>query len=78
MSKKRPGISYKKRVADANRIYDQYAKQGVPNREIWLRYIYPVYGVSERTFYNLLKAPTRPEFIDDKRQLSLFDPIDEQ
>lgn len=78
MSKKRPGISYKKRVADANRIYDQYARQGLPNREIWLRYIYPVYGVSERTFYNLLKAPTKPGFIDDKSQPSLFDFSDEE
>lgn len=57
MGKRKPGISYRKRVADINRIYDQYAPLGIPNREIWLRYVYPVYGVSERTFYNLLKAP---------------------
>lgn len=56
MSKRRPGMSYRKRVADINRIYDRYAPLGVPNREIWIRYVYPVYGVSERTFYNLLKA----------------------
>ena len=37
---KRRGVSYKKRVADINRIYDQHAKEGVPNREIWRRYIY--------------------------------------
>lgn len=53
---KRHGVSYQKRVADINRIYDEYAKRGVPNREIWRRYVYPAYGVSERTFYNLLKA----------------------
>lgn len=53
---KRRGVSYQKRVADVNRIYDEYAKRGVSNREIWRRYVYPVYGVSERTFYNLLKA----------------------
>ncbi len=53
---KRHGVSYQKRVADINRIYDEYARRGVPNREIWRRYVYPVYGVSERTFYNLLKA----------------------
>lgn len=53
---KRRGVSYQKRVADINRIYDEYAKRGVSNREIWRRYVYPVYGVSERTFYNLLKA----------------------
>ncbi len=49
-------MSYRKRVADINRIYDRYAPLGVPNREIWKRHVYPVYGVSERTFYNLLKA----------------------
>lgn len=53
---KRHGVSYLKRVADINRIYDEYARRGVPNREIWRRYVYPVYGVSERSFYNLLKA----------------------
>ena len=57
---KKPGKSYQKRVADINRIYDQHAKHGIPNREIWRRYIYPVYGICERTFYNLLKAPTKP------------------
>lgn len=53
---KRRGVSYQKRVADINRIYDQHAKSGLPNREIWRRYVYPVYGISERTFYNLLHA----------------------
>jgi len=50
------GMSYKKRVADINRIYDQYAKSGLSNREIWRRYIYPEYGISERTFYNIMNA----------------------
>ena len=40
---KRHGVSYQKRVAEVNRIYDHYASHGVPNREIWRRYIYPVY-----------------------------------
>ena len=57
----RRGVSYQKRIADINRIYDLYVRQGVPNREIWRRYIYPVYGVSERTFYNLLKASADPK-----------------
>lgn len=55
MSKTR-GISYKKRVADINRIYDRYARSGLSNRAIYLRYIYPVYGISERTFYNIMNA----------------------
>ena len=58
---KRHGVSYQKRVADINRIYDQYVKTGVPNREIWRRYIYPVYGISERTFYNILNAAADPK-----------------
>jgi len=57
---KRHGVSYQKRVADINRIYDRYVKTGVPNREIWRRYIYPVYGISERTFYNILNASADP------------------
>lgn len=54
-------MSYQKRVADINRIYDLYVKKGIPNREIWRRYIYPVYGISERTFYNILKASANPK-----------------
>ena len=62
--KKRKGKSYAKRVADINQIYDTYVKTGLPNREIWKRYIYPKYGICERTFYNLLKASSNPRFED--------------
>lgn len=55
MAKKR-GISYKKRVTEINRIYDRYARSGLSNREIWRRYIYPVYGICERSFYNMMNA----------------------
>lgn len=58
---KRRGVSYQKRVTDINRIYDEHAKRGVPNREIWRRYVYPVYGISERTFYNILNASGEPK-----------------
>ncbi len=57
--KRRRGVSYRKRVADINRIYDEHVQSGLSNREIWLRYIYPVFAVSERTFYNILKATAR-------------------
>ena len=50
------GMSYRKRVEDINRIYDQHSKSGLSNREIWRRYIYPVYAISERTFYNIMNA----------------------
>lgn len=53
---KRRGLSYQKRVADINRIYDQHVKDGVPNREIWRRFIYPEFAISERQFYNILNA----------------------
>ena len=73
---KTPGMSYQKRVADINRIYDQYAKRGLPNREIWRRYIYPVHGICERTFYNLLKASTKPGFTEPQPILpNLFDEL---
>ena len=80
---KRPGKNYRKRVADINRIYDQYARAGVTNREIWRRYIYPAYGVCERTFYNLLKAPTRSGFDTEKKppeiqSPSLFEDLDDE
>ena len=53
---KRRGLSYQKRVMEINRIYDSKCRSGLSNREIWRRYIYPVYAISERTFYNMLKA----------------------
>lgn len=72
---KKPGMSYQKRIADINRIYDRHARDGISNREIWRRYVYPVYGICERTFYNILKAPTKPSFTTPHtyRQHSLFD-----
>lgn len=72
---KRHGVSYQKRVADINRVYDQYAKLGVPNREIWRRYVYPVYGISERTFYNILNASSDPknELPEDTQMFLKFD-----
>ena len=54
------GLSYQKRVTEINRIFDRYAKLGVPNREIWRRYVYPVYAISERQFYNILNASADP------------------
>ena len=58
---KRRGASYQKLVTDINRIYDQHAKSGISNREIWRRFVYPVYAISERTFYNLLNASCDPK-----------------
>ena len=69
----RKGQSYAKRVTDVNAIYDRYAPLGVCNREIWRRYVYPIYAISERTFYNLLKAPVQKDVhLQCAEQLTLF------
>ncbi|MEQ2501373.1 MULTISPECIES: hypothetical protein [Bacteroidales] len=77
---KRRGVSYKKRVEEVNRIYDREVRRGIPNREIWRRFIYPVYGITERTFYNILNASAeeknRIADDDDIRQLLLFNDED--
>ena len=70
----RKGCSYRKRVEEINALYDRYARMGVPNRVIWRRYIYPVYGISERTLYNILNASgdDGKRIRDDERGLLLF------
>lgn len=65
----RRGLSYEKRVADVNEVYDRYVKTGLSNREIWRRYVWPRWGMSERTFYNMLYAPARPG-VASKSQLA--------
>lgn len=76
--KERRGLSYQKRVADINRIYDRYARSGLSNREIWRRYIYPVYAISERTFYNIMNATAGPESsVVASDMPSLFDMLDD-
>ena len=58
---KNKGLSYRKRLHDVNEIYDHWAKLGYPNRTIWRNWIWPVFCISERTFYNLLKRSETPE-----------------
>ncbi len=73
------GMSYKKRVADINRIYDRYSRSGLSNRAIYQRYIYPVYGISERTFYNIMNAAAGLENHAVAFDMpSLFDFLDEE
>ncbi len=59
--RQRRGVSYRKRVVDINRIYDEHVNDGLSNREIWRRFIYPVYAISERSFYNILSASANPD-----------------
>lgn len=49
------GNSYKTRIQAVNAIYGKHVKDGVSNRHIWRAYIYPLFGICERTFYNYLK-----------------------
>ena len=59
MRNKMEGKSYEERVKDVNRIYDKYSRSGLSNREILRRYIYPIYHISEKKFYNYLNAITK-------------------
>lgn len=75
----RRGLSYRKRVEDINRIYDRYARSGLSNREIWRRYIYPVYCITERTFYNIMNATAGLEGpVVASDMPSLFDCMDDE
>ena len=69
------GCSYARRVVEVNAIYDEYAKTGLSNREIWRRYIYPIYGITEKTFYKYINAAANPKVTQkvNELQLSLFD-----
>lgn len=49
------GNSYAVRVKAVNEIYDRHIRSGISNREIWRRYIYPQFGIAERTMYYYLK-----------------------
>lgn len=76
--KQRKGVSYRKRVKDINRIYDEQAKLGLSNREIWRRFIYPRWGICERAMYKILNAGADPVNNIPNEQLSLFDFEDEK
>ena len=72
--KKIIGRSYARRVADILRIYDEHARSGLSNREILRQFIYPVYPICEKTFYNIINASSRRDIIDkmNEMQMSLF------
>ena len=75
---KRRGRSYEKRLMEVNAIYDRYARSGLSNREIWRRYVYPRYGICERTFYNLIgrDPDAYVSKAADSRQYFLFSEAD--
>lgn len=69
------GISYKARVAEVNRIYDEHRRSGLSNVEIWRRYVYPKLFISERTFYNMLNASAVIDIEDVEREKQLWIPF---
>ena len=77
MRKKRNGrgISYKARVAEVNRIYDEHRRSGLSNVEIWRRYVYPKLFISERTFYNMLNASAVIDIEAVEREKQLWIPF---
>ena len=58
--KQHQGFSYVKRVTEVNAIYDSHARSGLSNRAIWRQFIWPVFAISEKTFYNYINAATDP------------------
>lgn len=76
----RRGCSYMKRVEEVNAIYDKWAKHGLTNREIWRRYVWPVFGISERTMYNMLgfDADAHPMLTDAERMQLTFRFLDDE
>ena len=75
MNRKYRGCSYAKRVKEVNDIYDSHSRSGLSNRAIWRRYIFPYYGISEKTFYNYVNALAKPEIekkIEELEDLPLF------
>lgn len=43
------------RIEIANKIYRKYCRTGLTNREIFRRYVQPLLGICEKTFYDYLK-----------------------
>lgn len=70
---KRNELSHKKRVLAVTALYDECSRKhkGISNRDIWRRYIYPAYGITERTMYNLLKrsAEIEPETVQTESRI---------
>lgn len=68
------GRMYAHRVSEVLRIYEEHEKSGLSNREILRRYIWPVYPMCEKTFYNLINASADPKVQAQQQelQISLF------
>lgn len=65
------GRMYAHRVHEVLRIYEQHERSGLSNREILRRYIWPVYPMCEKTFYNLINASADPKIQAQQNELNL-------
>lgn len=63
------GRSYAHKVGQVLRIYDEHARSGLSNREILRRYIWPLYPMCEKTFYNIINASADPRIIAHQQEL---------
>lgn len=63
-----PGRSYVHRVSSIVRIYDEHSRDGLSNREILRRYIWPEFRICERTFYNIINASADDRIIPSRRR----------
>ena len=57
------------RVTEVLRIYEEHARSGLSNREILRRYIWPVYPICEKTFYNIINASADSRIIARQNEL---------
>lgn len=65
------GRMYAHRVSEVLRIYEEHEKSGLSNREILRRYIWPLYPMCEKTFYNLINASADPKVQAQQRELQM-------
>jgi len=63
---------YAHRVAEVLSIYEKYERSGLSNREILRRYIWPVYPMCEKTFYNLINASADPNVQAQQQELQMM------
>jgi len=50
-----------RRALEVQRIYLLHKEDGIPNTYIYRKYIYPVFFISERTFYRYLRRNVKRE-----------------
>ena len=65
-----------RRAIKVQKIYIEHQDSGLPNREIFKRYIKDRWDITERTFYEYLTIPAQRELNKlekiDNKQLHLF------